>query len=356
MSRSGRRLRVLVAEGSPVAHRLIVSILNGDPELQVIAEAEDGDQAVQLAIRIRPDVIVMDVVMPSMSGVEATRTIMESLPTPIVLVSPINGASDPSKSFEALEAGALALLPKPSGRQASTFAADAATLTTTVKLMADVKLVRRARRASRPELVAGPEPASARELRQPVEIIAIAASTGGPAALATVVGALPRTTPVPIVVVQHMMEGFHQGLVDWLDRRSPVSVRLARSGEALRAGELLVAPSGAHLGVTGAGTVALSRDPPIGSHRPSATHLFRSVAGAYGARGVGVILTGMGEDGVPGLCALKEAGGLVLAQDEATSVVYGMPRKAVALGIVDQVLPVDRMAGALIAAWNGGKR
>jgi two-component system chemotaxis response regulator CheB len=186
-----------------------------------------------------------------------------------------------------------------------------------------------------------------------VEIVAIAASTGGPAALATILGALPPTMPVPMVVVQHITSGFHQGLVDWLDSVSPVSVRLAGDGQSLRAGEVLVAPSGAHLGVTGDGRVALSRDPPIGGHRPSATHLFRSVASVYGAAAVGAILTGMGEDGVAGLRLVKEAGGLVLAQDKATSVVYGMPHKAVCLGIVDLVLPLDRVAGALIAAWNG---
>jgi two-component system chemotaxis response regulator CheB len=356
MSDSGRKLRVLVVEDSPVARRLIVHILGSDPELRVIAEAENGNEAVRTAIHRRPDVIVMDVVMPSMDGLEATRRIMELLPTPIVLVSASYDARDLRKSFEALEAGALTLVGKPSGPRASTFAAEAAALTTTVKLMAEVKLVRRrAVGASHPELVAAPPPASVGGRRRPVEIVAIAASTGGPAALATILGALPPTTPVPIVVVQHITAGFHQGLVDWLDSTSPLSVRLARNGERLRAGEVLVAPSDAHLGVTGGGRVALSLDPPIGGHRPSATHLFRSVASAYGAAAAGAILTGMGEDGVAGLRLLKEAGGVALAQDETTSVVYGMPRKAASLGIVDQVLPVDRMAGALIAAWNGWK-
>jgi two-component system chemotaxis response regulator CheB len=351
-----RRLQVLVVEDSPVARRLIVDILSSDPELQVIAEAESGDEAVRVATRSKPDVIVMDVVMPSMDGLEATRRIMEVRPTPIVLVSASYNAGDLSKSFEALEAGALSLVAKPSGPGASTFAAEAAALTTTVKLMAEVKLVRRrAVGPPGPEVVAAAPPESVRALRRPAEIVAIAASTGGPAALATILGALPPTMPVPVVVVQHITTGFHQGLVDWLDSVSPVSVRLARAGEPLRAGEVLVAPSAAHLGVTGDRRVALSPDPPIGGHRPSATHLFRSVARVYGGAAVGAILTGMGEDGVAGLRLLKEAGGLVLAQDKATSVVYGMPQKAASLGIADLVLPLDRMAGALIAAWNGRK-
>jgi two-component system chemotaxis response regulator CheB len=352
------RLRVLVVDDSPVARRLLVHILGGDPELEVIAEAENGDEAVRLATGERPDVIVMDIVMPSMDGLEATRRIMQERPTPIVLVSASYGPGGYlSQSFEALQAGALTLVAKPSGPQSSSFAADAEELTITVKLMADVKLVaRRARTRSHPQPVAKPARPPAGAGRRPVEIVAIAASTGGPAALATILSALPTSTPVPIVVVQHMTDGFVEGLVDWLDARSPLAVRVARDGEPLGAGEVLVAPSGVHLRVSAGGSVALSHEPPAGGHRPSATHLFRSVASVYGAAGVGAILTGMGEDGVAGLSALREAGGLVLAQDEGTSVVYGMPMKAASLGIVDQVVPVDRMAAALIATWNGAKR
>jgi two-component system chemotaxis response regulator CheB len=292
-----------------------------------------------------------------MDGLEATRRIMEVLPTPIVLVSASYDPEDLSKSFEALQAGALTLVAKPSGPRSSSFSAKAADLINTVKLMAEVRLVRRwpAGPSNRKQVV-DPPPTSVRAARRPVKIIALAASTGGPAALASVLGAIPPTTPVPIVVVQHIAKGFHAGLVDWLDSVSPLSVRLARDGEPLRAGEVLVAPSDAHLGVTRGGRVALSPDPPIGGHRPSATHLFRSVAAVYGEAAVGAILTGMGDDGVAGLRLLKDAGGLVLAQDEATSVVYGMPSKAASLGIVDQVLPLDQMARALAAAWNGSNR
>jgi two-component system chemotaxis response regulator CheB len=344
MSDARPPLRVLVVDDSPVARRLLVHILGSDPKLEVIAEAENGDEAVRLATRERPDVIVMDIVMPSMDGLEATRRIMQERPTPIVLVSASYGPGYLSQSFEALHAGALTLVAKPSGPEASGFAAEAAELTITVKLMADVKVVaRRASNWSHPHPVAKRPRPPAGARRRPVEIVAIAASTGGPAALATILGALPTSTPVPIVVVQHMTEGFVEGLVDWLDASSRLAVRVARDGEPLRAGEVLVAPSGVHLGVSGSGRVALS-------------HLFRSVASVYGAAGVGAILTGMGEDGVAGLSALKEAGGLVLAQDEGTSVVYGMPMKAALLGIVDQIMPVDRMAEALIATWNGAKR
>jgi len=331
----------------------MVHILNEDPDIEVTAEAADGQEAVYLTARCRPDVIVMDVVMPVMNGLEATRTIMSETPTPIVLVS---SSYDPAggMSFDALKAGALVLLAKPPGPQAETFGQESAGLRMTVKLMAEVKLVRR-----RPAHQPAPAPARppgppAPAATRAVEVVAIAASTGGPAALATILGRLPPTTPVPILVVQHITAGFHQGLVDWMASVSTLEVRLAQDGEPLRAGQVLFAPAEAHLGVDGRGRVALSADPPIGGHRPSATHLFRSVAERYGGGAVGTILTGMGDDGVAGLRTLKEAGGLVLAQDEATSVVYGMPREAAVLGVVDQVLPVGEIARELVSAWDGG--
>jgi two-component system, chemotaxis family, protein-glutamate methylesterase/glutaminase len=346
--RDGARLRTLVAEDSPTARQLMVSILNSDPELQVVAQARDGLEAVELVAEVRPDVIVMDVTMPEMDGLEATRRIMALTPTPIVLVSASFEPDDVNRSFEALEAGALQLLPKPRGPDAPGFADDVATLTTTTKLMAEVKLVRRVRgaRIDQP----GARDTSPRR----ADVVAIASSTGGPAALARILGSLPQDVPGPILVVQHITTGFHQGLADWLDRVSSLSVVLARDGQPLRGGEVLIAPSDAHLGVSSRGTVALRADPPIRGHRPSATHLFQTVADVFGDGGLGVMLTGMGDDGVAGLRALKDAGGLVLAQDEESCVVYGMPREAVAEGVVDEVVPLDQLAAAITAACHNG--
>jgi len=353
MSETGRNLRVLVAEDSPVARQMIVYILNGDPELQVVGEARDGIEAVELTPSLRPDVIVMDIMMPGLNGLEAARTIMAEMPTPIVLVSAAYEPDDVKLSFEALEAGALTVLAKPPGPGAPSFAENAATLTTTAKLMAEVKLVRR--RQARPAQAFGPQPDALRMPRRPAKVVAIASSTGGPAALAAILSSLQGGMSAPILVVQHITVGFHQGLAEWLDSVSPLSVRLARDGQPLRGGEVLIAPPDSHLGVTTLGTVALSASPPIGSHRPSATHLFRTVAEAFGDGALGVVLTGMGDDGVAGLRALKAARGLVFAQDEATSVLYGMPREAVAQGVVDNVLPLDQMARSIAAACTGGR-
>jgi two-component system chemotaxis response regulator CheB len=187
----------------------------------------------------------------------------------------------------------------------------------------------------------------------------MACSTGGPAALATILGSLPADFPATILVVQHIARSFDAGLVQWLDGVSPLSVRLAAGGTLLRPGEVVVAPNDQHLGVNGARILTLSSSDPIGGHRPSATYLFRSVAGAFGRNAMGVILTGMGDDGAAGLLELRRAGGKTIAQDDATSVVYGMPARAVAAGAVDQILALDGIAKAIVEAcrnvrWPAG--
>jgi two-component system chemotaxis response regulator CheB len=182
--------------------------------------------------------------------------------------------------------------------------------------------------------------------------VAVGASTGGPAALATILRALPATTPVPIVVVQHITPGFDAALATWLDETTPLPVRLAADGQPLRPGEVVIAPAGIHLSLSSGGArVELRQGPPLGGHRPSATHLFASVAHVFGPRAVGVILTGMGSDGAAGLLALRRAGGKVLAQDEASCVVTGMPAAAVAAGAVDQVVALDELAAQIASAW-----
>jgi two-component system chemotaxis response regulator CheB len=186
-----------------------------------------------------------------------------------------------------------------------------------------------------------------------VEIVAVAASTGGPPALAQIVRELPAELGVPLLVVQHIAAGFELGFTRWIDEIAAVNVRLARHGEPLRAGEMLVAPAGMHLGVSARRTVVLGASAPIGGFRPSATFLFRSVAAVYGARTLGVVLTGMGSDGAEGLLEIKRAGGSVIVQNEATSVVYGMPRAAVKAGVADRVLPLAEIGVAIATACRG---
>jgi two-component system chemotaxis response regulator CheB len=346
----GSPFKVLVVDDSAVARRLLATVLGEDPELQVVGEARDGGEAVRLAERLRPDVITMDIHMPDMDGFETTRRIMESSPRPIVIVSADYDAQDVARSFHALEAGALTVLPKPNGTDYERVAG----LIQTVKLMADVKVFRRHARPGRNggALFPAPTPSGA----PPAEIIAIGASTGGPAALATLLGGLPPNLNVPVLVTQHLARGFDAGLAEWLDTVTDLDVRLAMAGEPLHPGTVLLAPHGSHLGVTRSGRATLSFSDAIGGHRPSATYLFSSVARAYGASSLGVILTGMGEDGVAGLIELKAAGGRVLGQDRASCVVYGMPRAARRAGVVDQELPPATLAAAIAAYCRPGRR
>jgi two-component system chemotaxis response regulator CheB len=344
-------VRVLVVDDSEVARRLLAEVLGRDRGLEVVGEAASGAEALRLAARLRPDVITMDVQMPGMDGLETTRRIMEQHPAPIVVVSGGHDPGDLAHSVRALEAGALTALRKPRGPADPGFAAQAAELVGTVKLMAEVKVFRR-RPGAAPRGRPLPSPPAGGTPRARAELVAMGASTGGPAALATILRGLPATTPVPVLVVQHITPGFDAALASWLDETTPLPVRLASDGLPPRPGEVVIAPAGSHLGLSGAGRVELGQGPPLDGHRPSASHLFASVARVFGPRAVGVILTGMGSDGAAGLLELRRAGGTTLAQDEASCVVAGMPAVAVAAGAVDQVVPLGELAARIADAWT----
>jgi two-component system chemotaxis response regulator CheB len=343
-------VRVLVVDDSALSRRHLCSVLTGDPELQVVGEAHDGGEAVAMVESLEPDVITMDIHMPDMDGFETTRRIMERSPRPIVIVSADFDPNDVVRSFRALEAGALTVLPKPRYAGDESSSERVAEFVQTVKLMATVKVFERHSRVQHPLPV--------RQVRgtQPAEIVAIGASTGGPAALATLLGVLPFDFPIPIVVAQHVARGFDAGLVRWLDGVCELDVRLAMAGEPLHGRTVLIAPHGVHLGVTRSGRATLSYSEPVGGHRPSATYLFHSVARAYGPAGLGVIMTGMGTDGIAGLEAMKSAGGRVLGQDEASCVVYGMPRAAQQAGIVDREMAPQALAKAIVALTERSPR
>jgi two-component system chemotaxis response regulator CheB len=356
---AGATLRVLVAEDSVVARALIVSILNRDPGIDVVGEARDGEQAVKMAAELEPDVITMDVHMPKLDGLEATRRIMSETPTPIVVISAID-PTDVKISIEALESGALAALGKPSGPTAPDFAERAQEIVSTVKTMAGVRVVKRRPRLTRPgraTAAAAPAaaPAAPHAPRRRVDIVGIGSSTGGPDALGKIIGALPATAPVPIVIVQHITVGFHQGLVDWLNNVTPLEVKLGEEGHMPKAGEVILAPGGHHMTIDTGRRLTLNEESPVRGHRPSATQLFRSIASVYGANALGVILTGMGDDGADGLVELRRAGGWVIGQDEATCVVYGMPREAAARGAVSEVRPLLEIASAVVEGWGIGR-
>ncbi|MCC6747092.1 MAG: chemotaxis-specific protein-glutamate methyltransferase CheB [Deltaproteobacteria bacterium] len=347
-------MRVLVAEDSLTARQLLVAVLEEDPELQVVGQAGNGVEAVALTKSLRPDLVTMDLHMPLLDGFEATKQIMIEAPTPIVIVSASEQVGEVKLAMHALRVGALTVLEKPVSPAAPEFAELCATLRSTVKALAYVKVVRRWRERTTAEVALAPRP----EPVAGVRLVALAASTGGPAVLQRLLGELPGTFPVPIAVVQHIARGFVPGFVAWLNTGCPLQVRLAHDGEALLPGHVYLAPEEHHLGVTEALRAHLTTSPPVGGFRPSATQLFASAAQHLGGQVVAAILTGMGNDGVEGLVALRRAGGIVLAQDEASSVVYGMPGAAVAAGAVHEVLPVSRLAERIhdLVHRGGGQR
>ncbi len=336
--------RVLIAEDSPTVRALLLTILDADPQIEVIGEAANGIQAVEMTMRLKPDVVTMDINMPEMDGFAATKEIMVHAPTPIVIVSGRSDVRDVMVSMQALRVGALAVLPKPQGISSSDFTALSGQFVETVKAMAEVKVVghlpqRSAALDANPVIPPFNAPSAS--------VITIVASTGGPAALHSLLAGMPGDFPIPILIVQHITEGYCEGLATWLDAASSLKVVLAVGGEPLKPQTAYIAPDNKHLGVSAERAIIVSAAPPIRGFRPSGTYLFESAAHVFGSSMIAVILTGMGDDGVAGLRAVREAGGRIIAQDEASSVVFGMPGAAVSAGLADMVMPLSAIAAQL---------
>ena len=350
MTPAAAPVRVLVAEDSVTARELLVSLFRADPGIEVVGEAANGVQALEMTKRLRPSLVVMDIQMPQMDGFEATKRIMIEAPTPVVIVTAAHDPRDVEMSLRAVQLGALTLLPKPTGPGAPGFDRDARRLVALSKALSEVAVVRR-RWSSLDGVGSGAASGSqsvvGRDLGGPVQVVAVAASTGGPAAVYRLLGHLHRDTNVPVLVVQHIADGFSEGLARWLGSGTALPVKLAEHGEQLTGGVVYVGPCRRHLEVGPDRSVVLSDAPPVGGFRPSATVLFRTVAAAYGRNAAGVVLTGMGQDGCEGVAALRRAGGRVLAQDEASSVVFGMPGAVVKAGLADVVAPVGELAECL---------
>lgn len=336
------KIRVLVAEDSPTARTLLIELLRSAPEFEVIGEATNGAEAIERAIALTPDLIVMDVHMPIIDGLDATKEIMREVPTPILMVSASASATDVALALSATQAGALMILEKPRLGDDS----EARQFIQMAKAMAAVKVVRRWSLPGRTP-IGGVAAIGSEGRPRPARLVAIGTSTGGPAALHRILIDLPRDFAAPIIVVQHMARGFIDGLVKWLGSNVAIKVTTAAEGEPLVAGTVYVAPDDRHLGITAHRRVALSDTSAVGGFRPSIDFMFDSAAKAVGSSLTAVMLTGMGQDGVEGLKTVVQRGGRVLAQDEASSVVYGMAQVAVQRGLVDEVLPLESIGARL---------
>ncbi|MEE3622668.1 chemotaxis-specific protein-glutamate methyltransferase CheB [Nitrospirillum sp. BR 11752] len=342
-------IRVVVAEDSPTLREYLVSILSAEPDIEVVATAIDGLQAVEAVARHRPDVVTMDIHMPRLGGLAATRRIMEETPCPIVVVS--STMSDQvAATFRALDAGAVAFVHRPVGVGHPRQAIEAAELAQTVRLMAEVKVVRRwANPAKLPRPpVARPMPEASLPGGVRPAVIAIGASTGGPVALQAILAGLPADFPIPLMAVQHISPGFVGGFAEWLAGGSALPVQVAKAGEVPRPGHFYLAPDNAHMGLGADGAITLDHGPPENSARPAVSHFFRSVARVHGGRAVGVLLSGMGVDGAVELREMRDAGAVTFAQDKESSIVHGMPGAAIALGGATAVLKPSDIATRLV--------
>lgn len=351
-SEPGRRVRVMLVEDSLVVRTLLAHIVARDPRLELAGAVASGEEALAALAVTRPDVISMDIRLPGIDGLETTRRIMAEHPTPIVVIADAVEDSSLKISMNALRAGALSVVEKPVATTNAGYEAIAEEICTQLRIMAAVPVIRRrpigAEWAARKASLIQDEPLPLAANAQP-SVLAIAASTGGPPALAKVIGALPAGFPLPVLLVQHMGAAFMEGFASWLDSVVPLPVAVARDGERMQPGHVYVAPGDRHLELGTAGTLRVMGSEPVSGQRPAATVLFRSVARQAGARGLGVLLTGMGEDGALGLLDMRRAGALTIAEHESTAVVYGMPAAAVRLSAAAQVLPLDRVAGQLLA-------
>ncbi len=337
------KIKVLVVEASERARSLQLRLLALAPEIEVLGTARDGAEALDFLKRLKPDVVTMALHLPRLDGIETTRLIMESCPLPIVIVDG-NDPSDIPIGLAAVKAGAVAVVALPSGLSPPDDEAAGQHFLQTIRLMSEVKVVRRRSRtaADAPPASSDPVPVVGPGVAD-VRIIAIGASAGGPPVLQSILAGLAPELPVPILVVQHIDAAFVPGFASWLGATSNLPVRIAAAGERARPGHVYLPPGDHHLGVSSGGSLDVNQNAPVNGHRPAVSYLFRSVSGIFGAHAVGVLLSGMGADGAIELRTMKDRGAVTIAQDEESSLVFGMPGEAIRLGAASHVLSPEKI-------------
>ena len=349
-----RKIRVLVVEDSPVVQQLLAHVIGGDPRMEVAAVASSGEQALRMVGSAKPDVVSLDIRLPGIDGFEVTKRLMREHPVPIVVVA--SDVHDLDIPMRALQAGALAVVEKPGSMARADYQTVASHLCTQLYIMSQVKVIRqRVRRVGEPDAPAPAAscPAAPAANARKFRALGLVASTGGPAALVKILKDLPPSFPLPIFVVQHIGAPFVAGFASWLESVLPMPVKLAEHNAPLRPGTVHVAPGEAHL-VADPGATRLVQAEPVCGQRPSGDVLFTSMASAFGASGIGVLLTGMGEDGARGLLDMHRVGAYTITEHASTAVIHSMPGTAVRLGGATVELPLDKVAGRLLELVSKG--
>ena len=346
------RIRVLVVDDSALMRKIIPQILARDPDIEVVGTAMDGAFGLKKIEDLRPDVVTLDLEMPRMDGIETLRQIMRTYRLPVIIVSALT-TEGATATFKALALGALDFVAKPRDAASAHMNEIAEDLIAKIKVASKTRM----RNVKSPSILERPKPGKAaqRPRRDPSRIVAIGVSTGGPNALQYLLSQLPGDFPASILVVQHMPEGFTEMFARRLNECCAIDVKEAQSGDLLLAGRALICPGDRHMKVRRmplADTVVLSDEARVNGHRPSVDVLFRSVGTEFGGRAVGVLMTGMGDDGAEGMGAIKQAGGLTIAQTEESCVVFGMPKAAIERGYAMRIVPLEMLSMALVNQCN----
>lgn len=347
-------IKVLVVDDSAVVRDFLVYIFSSEPNIHVVGTARNGKEAVELAKLKKPDIISMDIEMPVMNGMEATQVIMSTNPVPVILVTSSYRKDDVAKTFKAMEAGALAILEKPAGFGHPNYEKTKKELVNTLLTMSEVKVVTRFPKYAKKEIKAleKEKPVNIDERKTKYQIVAIGVSTGGPQVLQQMIPLIPAGYDIPIVIVQHIPQGFLEGMVDWLNQTSKLEIKIVQNGEKLEGGRIYFCPAEWNVSVNSQLRAELRKDVPGITVCPSVSHFFRSVSKNLKHQAIGVLLTGMGKDGSAELLLMKEAGAVTIVQDEKSCVVFGMPGEAFKLNAHKYILPPIDIVKKIVELQN----